>query len=64
MNSTKRKVIDCFRLETNGNHLSFYIGCLANYQPEQYQVEKQKKQLEKALKMTISFHFFFFNSRM
>ncbi|RNF38357.1 exopolyphosphatase [Planococcus salinus] len=57
LNATKRDIVEQIGLERQGDDLVFSIYCREDWKPEQYQVEKQKKHLEKQLKKTIHIHF-------
>lgn len=54
---TKRNIIDQIDLQVKGQELVFNISCLHDWQPEVYQVEKQKKHLEKQLNRSITVNF-------
>ncbi|HHY73003.1 MAG TPA: Ppx/GppA family phosphatase [Bacillus bacterium] len=54
---TKRNIIDQIDLHVKGQELVFFVSCLQDRQPEAYQVEKQKKHLEKQLNRSISVNF-------
>ncbi|WP_310195518.1 Ppx/GppA family phosphatase [Neobacillus niacini] len=58
LNATKRNIIDHIHLEDNLEELVFSVYCHKNWKPEEYQVEKQKKHLEKLLDRSISVQFF------
>lgn len=58
LNITKRDIVDNIKLVINSNQeMTFYIICTKNWKPEQYQIEKQKKHLEKQIKKSITVHF-------
>ncbi|MGM0873397.1 MAG: exopolyphosphatase [Bacillota bacterium] len=57
LNATKRNIIEQIDLEEKGDELHFYVKCNKDWKPEQYQVEKQKKHLEKQLKKSINVQF-------
>lgn len=57
LNATKRDIVKDIQLECQKDELIFSIECREDWKPEQYQVEKQKKHLEKLLKKTITVHF-------
>ncbi|MDQ0430915.1 exopolyphosphatase/guanosine-5'-triphosphate,3'-diphosphate pyrophosphatase [Planomicrobium stackebrandtii] len=58
LNATKRDIVETIELEEKDDKLIFSIRCSEDWKPEQYQVEKQKKHLEKQLKKTIDFKFY------
>lgn len=53
LHATNRKIIEDIKLEMNGDELTFYVTCNQDWRHEQYQVEKQKKHLEKVLKKSV-----------
>ena len=57
LNETKRNIVQQIELIEHGGDLLFTISCSKNWQAEQYQAEKQKKHMEKALKRNIVLHF-------
>lgn len=57
LNATKRDIVEDIQLESLKEELVFSIQCREDWKPEQYQVEKQKKHLEKLLKKAIAVHF-------
>lgn len=57
LNATKRNIVEHIDLKEKGNGLLFIIKCNKDWGPEQYQVEKQKKHLEKVLKKSIDVQF-------
>lgn len=57
LNATKRDIVEDIQLESQKEELIFSIQCREDWKPEQYQVEKQKKHLEKLLKKAITVHF-------
>lgn len=57
LNATKRKIVDQLKLDVKGEDLIFFVKCNKDWKPEQYQVEKQKKHLEKQLKKSITIKF-------
>ncbi|MDQ0229525.1 exopolyphosphatase [Metabacillus malikii] len=60
LNATNRNIIERINLELQDEEtLIFSIKCRKDWKPEQYQVEKQKKHLEKVLKKTITVKFHF-----
>jgi len=59
LNATKRNIIEQIDLEEKGYELLFYVTCNKDWKPEQYQVEKQKKHLEKLLKKSITVQFLY-----
>lgn len=58
LNATKRDIVETIELEEKDDKLVFSIRCSEDWKPEQYQVEKQKKHLEKQLKKTVDFKFY------
>lgn len=58
LNATKRDIVETIELEEKDDKLVFSIKCSEDWKPEQYQVEKQKKHLEKQLKKTVDFKFY------
>lgn len=58
LNATKRDIVADIQLKSQKEQLVFSIKCREDWKPEQYQVEKQKKHLEKLLKkaITVDFH--------
>ena len=58
LNATKRDIVETIELEEEGDTLIFSVQCREDWKPEHYQVEKQKKHLEKQLKKTIDFKFY------
>lgn len=58
LNVTKRDIVEKIHLEKTAEELVIFIQCREDWKPEQYQVEKQKKHLEKQLKKTINIHFY------
>ncbi|MGH2319736.1 exopolyphosphatase [Planococcus sp. SE5232] len=58
LNATKRDIVENIELEEKDDKLVFSVQCREDWEPEQYQVEKQKKHLEKQLKKTIDFKFY------
>lgn len=57
LNATRRNIINTLKLEENHDRVKYTVVCNGNYSPEEYQAEKQKKNLEKILKKNIVFHF-------
>lgn len=59
MDSTKRRIISDLKVNVKENSITIRCYCTDDYKPEAYQTEKQKKHLEKALKVPIhiSFHY-------
>lgn len=53
LNATKRNLVKKIEVKNEGKTVWLYIYYQGNVQAEQYQFEKQKKQLEKALKHTV-----------
>ncbi|MFC4320009.1 Ppx/GppA family phosphatase [Litchfieldia salsa] len=57
LNATKRKIVHYIDLSIDNDELIFSITSNKNWTPEQYQIEKQKKHLEKHLKKLITVNF-------
>ncbi|WP_226666044.1 Ppx/GppA family phosphatase [Metabacillus litoralis] len=57
LNATRRNIIKNIEIVSDKNELEFVVTCYKDWKPEQYQVEKQKKHLEKLLKKSILIHF-------
>ncbi|MFC0270702.1 exopolyphosphatase [Metabacillus herbersteinensis] len=57
LNATKRNIVKHIEFEDVQSGLIFHISCSKDWQPEYYQVEKQKKHLEKIVKRTITVKF-------
>nr|WP_233499169.1 Ppx/GppA family phosphatase [Bacillus weihaiensis] len=57
LHATRRNIIQAIDLRKEQDELVFTILCKKDWRPEQYQVEKQKKHLEKLLKININVHF-------
>jgi exopolyphosphatase / guanosine-5'-triphosphate,3'-diphosphate pyrophosphatase len=57
LNTSNRNVVENIKLSDNHHNISFHIKCTKDFFAEQYQGEKQKKHLEKALKQTIKLYF-------
>lgn len=55
--STKRNIIVDLNLKNKNDGLTITATCDKDWKPEQYQVEKQKKHLEKQIKKSISVEF-------
>ncbi|MFY4773538.1 exopolyphosphatase [Metabacillus sp. RGM 3146] len=53
LNATRRNVVENIELKRDKKGLVFTIYCRQDWKPEEYQVEKQKKHLEKLLKTNI-----------
>ncbi|QPC46167.1 exopolyphosphatase [Mangrovibacillus cuniculi] len=53
LNATKRNLVKKIEVKNEGKTVWLYIYYQGNIQAEQYQFEKQKKQLEKAIKHTV-----------
>jgi len=64
LNATKRNIVEDIEVIVGSNdtiYLSIYSN--QNWQPEEYEAEKQKKHLEKALKKKIELNFFAANKK-
>ncbi|WP_064092364.1 Ppx/GppA family phosphatase [Rossellomorea aquimaris] len=58
LNTTKRKIVKEIKVQMDDQkQINIHAFCSGRYLPEKYQVEKQKKHLEKALKLNINVHF-------
>ncbi|RSK26832.1 Ppx/GppA family phosphatase [Bacillus sp. HMF5848] len=57
MNATKRNIVDDISMYQDENSVIFDVFCNKNPMAEEYQVEKQKKHLEKCIKRNILFNF-------
>ncbi|MBM7572430.1 exopolyphosphatase [Aquibacillus albus] len=57
MDATKRQVVKDFDLEIKDTSIELTMYCDQDWTPEAYQVEKQKKHLEKAMHTKINVHF-------
>ncbi|WP_342780746.1 Ppx/GppA family phosphatase [Bacillus marasmi] len=57
LNSTKRNVVDCLKLSVSDGTILLEALCKKDWKPEEYQANKQKKHLEKALKRNIEILF-------
>ncbi|WP_436837056.1 exopolyphosphatase [Planococcus shixiaomingii] len=57
LNATKRNIVEEIEINLDGEELLFNVYCNSDWTPEEYQVEKQKKHLEKQLKKPIQFQF-------
>jgi exopolyphosphatase / guanosine-5'-triphosphate,3'-diphosphate pyrophosphatase len=65
LNATKRDIVENIHVKVDEKgtiHVNIY--CNQNWQPEQYQVEKQKKHLIKVLKREVKLHFLPINTKM
>lgn len=58
LNATKRDIVETIAVEEQDDVLIFSVQCHEDWEPEQYQVEKQKKHLEKQLKKSVEFKFY------
>jgi exopolyphosphatase/guanosine-5'-triphosphate,3'-diphosphate pyrophosphatase len=57
LNATRRDIVKTLNLAEDDDRVKCTVICDGNYSPEEYQAEKQKKNLEKILKKNIVFHF-------
>lgn len=57
MDATKRQIVQDLDLEVRGEEVSFIIYCDKDYRPEEYQLWKQKKHVEKAIHKSIDLKF-------
>lgn len=57
LDATKRQVIKDFEIEIKDQDIYLTFHCNQDYMPEQYQTEKQKKHLEKAINHNIHLEF-------
>lgn len=53
LNSTKRNIVKNVALSLEQDRLTFQVSCVKDWKPEEYQANKQKKHLEKLLKLNI-----------
>jgi exopolyphosphatase / guanosine-5'-triphosphate,3'-diphosphate pyrophosphatase len=58
LNCTKRSIIKEISVKDTQLGTYFYFGCNQNWMPEQFQAEKQKRQLEKVLKKEVHLVFY------
>lgn len=58
LNATKREIIKSVDIRTENDFVKCDVVCEGNWKPEEYQAEKQKKNLEKILKKNIIFKFY------
>lgn len=59
LDATKRQIVQDLDMDISENQITFSIYCKDDYKPEQYQAEKQKKHLEKALSKNIELNFIY-----
>ncbi|MFC0045586.1 Ppx/GppA family phosphatase [Metabacillus iocasae] len=57
LNATKRDVVDHLKITVRDGELCMSIMCNSDYRAEEYQAEKQKKHLEKVLKVPVDLQF-------
>ncbi|MRX73777.1 exopolyphosphatase [Bacillus lacus] len=57
LNATKRNIVKEISLAKDEEGYYLTVACSDDWQPEQYQVEKEKKHLEKTLKSSINVNF-------
>ncbi|SDC07913.1 exopolyphosphatase / guanosine-5'-triphosphate,3'-diphosphate pyrophosphatase [Terribacillus halophilus] len=57
LHATKRNIVADIKLQENGGDLVLVVTCNKDWQAERYQVEKQKKHLEKQLRRNIQLVF-------
>ncbi|MFG6149627.1 Ppx/GppA phosphatase family protein [Halobacillus sp. B23F22_1] len=57
LDSTRRATIDSLKVDGNNEEITITLYCNKDFMPEEYQGEKQKKHLEKALKSKIHLSF-------
>lgn len=57
LNATKRNIVKKVEVKKENDSLCLIISCSGNFLAEQYQTEKQKRHLEKALKTELDIHF-------
>ncbi|QDP40975.1 exopolyphosphatase [Radiobacillus deserti] len=57
LDATRRQIIDDFTIEKTEIGIDITLYCSQDWMPEKYQAEKQKKHLEKSLKIPIQLHF-------
>ncbi|MGD6817584.1 exopolyphosphatase [Metabacillus sp. 84] len=59
LNSTKRNIVDKIELSQENDVLTIDVHCNADWGPEAYQAEKNKKHIEKIFRMTVEINFNF-----
>lgn len=57
LNSTKRSIVEKILIYPDYERLVFRVICVKDWKPEEYQANKQKKHLEKCLKLNIHITF-------
>ena len=57
LNTTKRNIVNNIKITAHDMNWIIAIQCQDIYKPEEFQMEKQKKHLEKLLKVTITLNF-------
>ncbi|CAK8583836.1 hypothetical protein H8R29_29045 (plasmid) [Priestia megaterium] len=57
LNITKRNVVDDIKISSKNNGWVMDIRCHGDYKPEEHRMEKQKKHLEKSLKISLTPNF-------
>ncbi|MCP3026849.1 Ppx/GppA family phosphatase [Halobacillus sp. A5] len=57
LDSTRRGTVESLKVNAKGENLTITLFCSKDYMPEEYQIEKQKKHLEKALNTKINLVF-------
>ncbi len=58
LNVTKRNVVDDIKISSKNGDWIMDIRCNDDYKPEEYRIEKQKKHLEKLLKISLTPNFY------
>jgi len=53
LDSTRRGIVDDIKVDVQDDDLHMQVYCNQEFMPEEYQVEKQKKHLEKAIKRNV-----------
>ncbi|MEH7419308.1 Ppx/GppA family phosphatase [Neobacillus drentensis] len=61
LNKSERNIVNEIKIQPNDDSWFIDLYCLNDYGPEKYQFEKQKKHLEKLLKITLIPHFHLVN---
>ncbi|RIW29516.1 Ppx/GppA family phosphatase [Bacillus salacetis] len=57
LNATKRNIVQSIDIERNADRLDISVYCKGDFLAEQYQTEKQKRHLEKAIKTDLDINF-------
>ncbi|MBD1381271.1 Ppx/GppA family phosphatase [Metabacillus arenae] len=57
LNATKRNIVHTISVKAKKDKLTFLIMCIGDWKPEEYQADKQKKHLEKLIKVPVELLF-------